>query len=220
MSDYINSASAVRVYCALQSGQQFTLSELAEAAHVARRSLDNMASTFFACGLMHICGWKRPVESQYQLVAIYRAGPGRNKPRPKRRKSVGLVRERMSAHRIVKALAAGQMTHHDIAEAAGIAPEYCRHMLLWMVKADMVHVCDWMKRNQYGQLSPVYAAGKGVNKSKPAGAGNAERLRARRQRLVSQFGVEIARRIDRTRAEGGPDQIVIDGQTVYRRRAA
>lgn len=216
---YTHSHSAIRVYNALQSGREFTLSELAEAAHIARRSLDNMAATFFHCGLMHISGWKRPVESQYQLVAIYIAGPGKNKPRPKRGINAGQVWVETSnaARLLVEHLGHGNKTHHECASELGFAPEYARKLLRTLTEHNRVHVVAWRK-NTAGQRSAVYAPGKGVNVPRPPKQKQADISRARRTRLANEYGVEIARRICRTRSKGGPDSIVIDGKTVYRRR--
>lgn len=218
MADYTHSQSAIRVYRALQTGD-YTLAELADKAFVGRRSLDNMTAVFFHTGLCHICGWKRPFESQYQLVAIYRKGPGRNKPRPKRGIHAGKVWVETStaAHRIVDLLATGNKTHIECADELGYAPEYARKMLRRLTVHNRVHVVEWPK-DAAGQRTPVYAPGEGANVPRPPKQKPADISRAHRQKLVNDYGVEIARRIGRTRSKGGPDQVVIDGKTVYRRR--
>lgn len=219
MADYTHSQSAIRVYRALQTGD-YTLAELAAKSFVGRRSLDNMTAVFFQAGLCHICGWKRPFESQYQLVAIYRKGPGRNKPRPVRGINTDAqvwVETSTAAHKIVDCLYTGNKTHIECADELGYAPEYARKLLRTLTEHNRVHVVDWRK-NTAGQRTPVYAPGDGVNMPRPPRQKQADISRAHRKKLVNDYGVEIARRIGRTRSKGGPDQIVIDGKTVYRRR--
>lgn len=217
--DYTHSQSAIRVYRALQTGD-YTLAELADKAFVGRRSLDNMTAVFFACGLAHICGWKRPVESNFQLCAIYRAGPGVNKPRPKRginTASQVWVETSNAARVIVEHLSNGNKTHIECADELGYAQEYARKLLRTLTEHNRVHVVEWRK-NTAGQRSPVYAPGEGLNVPRPPKQKQSDISRAHRQRLVAEYGLEIARRIGRTRSKGGPDQIIIDGKTVYRRR--
>lgn len=214
---YEQSPSAIRVWRALQNGK-YTLDELAKKASVSRRSLDNMMPTFYEAGLAHRCGWIRPSESNFHLVAVYKFGPGRNKPKPKRgiHAAAVWVDTSTAARLMVECLSTGK-THREAAAECGYATEYARKVLRVLNEQNRVHVVGW-RMNGGGQKSPVYLAGEGENVPMPPKQSMAEASQRRRQRLRAEYGIDLAKRIDRTRKQGGPDSIVVDGKTVYRRR--
>lgn len=86
----------------------------------------------------------------------------------------------------------------------------------------LIHVAAWRPVTVGGGWpAKVWAFGYGEDAPRPpardAKAIRRESWHRRRAHLAEQYGDEVARKIYRSRNNGGADRIVIDGRTVYER---
>ena len=114
----------------------------------------------------------------------------------------------------------GRFDSRELYTQAACYPENARKSIRKMRRAGMIHVAEW-RRDHRGVMVAVYQWGAGQDARKPPVLSKRVRDRrcARRFRagLVDKFGLEVARKIYKSRNSGGADCVVIDGITVYRR---
>lgn len=219
VSTYSNSRSAIRVYRVLKEHGQISGVDLDRLAFIARRSRDGMMKVFKDCGLVHIAGWERTDKSKYRYSVIYGFGPGEDAPRNKSGVLNPSCLPSVLAHKAIDLMSkGGTWTVEEVAKALNSSIGHASKTLrkLSRGKDKLCFVDKWLPSK--GAYIPAYRAGTERNVPRPGGKDAATKNRERRRHLKEEFGPEIARRINATRAEGGAETIVIDGRVRYKRR--
>ena len=109
-------------------------------------------------------------------------------------------------------------TTKEIAAIAFTGYQHVGHVLRKMRDIGLCHVYEHKPRdNSGGTRIIVWKFGYGEDAKKEV-IRDANKARRRRMRkLIEQHGKTIANKIIRSRAKGGPDRIVIDGQVIHQR---
>lgn len=193
--------------------------ELAEAAFSTYRNIESYIHVLKSVGIARVVKWEKRVGQGAQYVARYGWGGGkRNAPRKKKKKGYKFDAEYSENALLILARleAIGPQTATGISKFMESGHEYARMCLRQMHKQGMVHISDW---DRDGAHPPkiVYAAGPGNDVKKPPVLTRLQSSRRRKRRLTEQFGPERAKSIMTSRADGGPDRIVIDGLVAYER---
>ena len=112
----------------------------------------------------------------------------------------------------------GRGSNEEISAKAFCGVKHTRKVLMDLRECGLVHIADYRKRDGVGGTRiHIWQFGPGEEHEKVVVKDHIQIRRKRRRRLVSEYGVEIARRIIASRSKGGADRIVVDGKTVYQR---
>lgn len=217
--DGTKSLLLVRITRLFHAGFTGTKWDLAKAAFSTPKNIESYIHSLKSTGIARVVAWEKRVGPGAQHVAVYGWGGG-EPDAPKTLKPTGLkfdARQSENALLILDRLdSAGPQTIADMADFMGCGHEYARMCLRQMHRQGMVHIHGW---NRVGAHPPrtVYAAGAGADAKKPPVLTRLQSTRRRKRRLTEQFGEDRAKSIMTSRADGGPDRIVIDGRVVYER---
>jgi len=214
-----------RVMRALHAGFTGGVRELAIEVHSTHRTLEKVMHLLHIYGLARIVAWRFQV-GPGGAIAQWSFGPGRHA-----KKSAGIgkngpviVERSRVAVRVIEYLKANDLSSQrqislEIKSAYNAMPPLMRAL-----RAEgMAHIAGWGRSTHEGKPHspiPLYRAGKGIDMPRPAPISSTQASADRREALAKKYGKDAARRIIASRSNGGPDAIVIDGQTVWRRRPA
>ena len=98
---------------------------------------------------------------------------------------------RQRADKILQALAQPR-TRHELTGLVHASLPTVQIYLSALLAAKAIHITDW-RRNSPGSPTPVYLAGRGVNKARPKVKSPAERARSYRQRNPERVIADIER---------------------------
>lgn len=217
--DGTKSLLLVRLTKLFHAGFHGTKWELAKASFSTPKNIDSYIRFLKDVGIASVVAWEKRVGHGAQHVAIYGWGGGESDA-PKELKPTGQkfdAKQSENALLILDRLdSAGPQTIADMADWMGCGYEYARMCLRQMQKQGMVHIARW---DRAGAHPPriVYGAGAGEDAKKPPVLTRLQSSRRRKRRLVDQYGEARAKSIMTSRADGGPDRIVIDGLVAYER---
>ena len=113
----------------------------------------------------------------------------------------------------------------SIAAQAFCAIHTAHHAITDLRAMGLIHIRSWRRTvgGNGGHPAALWAFGYGKDKPKPKAFTMPEcRIRhyhKRKNEIIDKHGLAVWRRVNRSRLEGGADKIVIDGQTVFQRKA-
>ena len=117
--------------------------------------------------------------------------------------------------------ALGKASNQQISELALSGREYVRRVCVDLHECGLIHIAEYRRRsNRGGTRIVVWKFGPGRDAVKDVKRNHTEARRRRENTLTEKFGIEITRRILKSRANGGPDQIVSDGRVIWKRGKA
>lgn len=217
--DGTKSLLMVRLAKLFHAGFTGTKWELAEAVFTTHKNIESYIHHLKSTGLARVVAWEKRIGAGAQYIARYGWGGGEvDAPKPLKPKGMKFdAWQSENALLILDRLqAAGPQTTSDVAAYMGCGHEYARMCLRQMHKQGMAHIARW---DRVGAHPPkiVYGAGAGDDARKPAVLTRLQSTRRRKRRLTEQFGEDRAKSIMTSRADGGPDRIVIDGRVAYER---
>lgn len=217
--DGTKSVMMVRLVRLFHAGFVGTKWELAVSAFTTPKNIESYIHHLKATGLARVVDWEKRVGPGAQYVARYGWGGGEaDAPKPLKPRAMKFdARQSENALLILNRLsAAGPQSTAQVAEYMGCGHEYARMCLRQMYRQGMAHIARW---DRVGAHPPriVYGAGAGEDARKPAVLTRQQSSRRRKRRLIDQFGELRAKSIMTSRADGGPDRIVIDGRVAYER---
>ncbi|WP_263771059.1 hypothetical protein [Propionivibrio soli] len=174
-----------RILAVLEEKGPLSAREIAQHAFIAVTTLSGgrYLKTMREAKQIHIAGWRKT--SNGFSTALYRAGVGRDLPKPKfeqvDRDSVGMAKIVAALKRL------GPMTYRQIALATGLSRNTIKNARYMeaLLAQKRVHIVDW-HRNTSGPMAAVYADGRGRNADRPAPLTRAEinlRRRTRRRAM-------------------------------------
>lgn len=116
----------------------------------------------------------------------------------------------------------GPMEVKQLAQVACLSIKRTRECITDLHGCGLIHVYGWRPVTVCGgHPAKVWAFGFGKDKPQPPAKDVIEiRLACHHKRKsswIEKYGIEIWRRVSRSRAKGGSDKIVIDGRCIYRR---
>lgn len=116
----------------------------------------------------------------------------------------------------------GPMEVKQLAKAACLSIKRVRECITDLHECGLIHVAGWRPVTVCGgHPAKVWAFGHKADAPKPPAKDVIEiRLAGyhrRKQEWINQFGLDVWRRVSKSRAKGGPDRIVIDGRCIYQR---
>lgn len=157
------------------------------------------------------------------VANLWAAGPGADtayQPKPRDPAHTGDWATREGAGRVLARLTCGPCSAKVLADECFVSLRATRRHLYDLHAAGRIHLADWLRSTGVGgHYTKVWALGPGPDAPRPKARTKSENFRAWVDRKVEKYGPKIAKRIIRSRRNGGADTIVVDGRTVYRRGA-
>lgn len=194
-----------------------TKHDLADRVFSTYRNIESYIWVLKDLGLVRIVDWRIRKGVGAQKMAVYGFGGGPDAPMPRKKAGVVFdVEYSEVADETLKLLADKPMTAKELSLLTGVGREGARHRLSVMHKAGVIHISGW-RRDGAHPPAKIFSAGKGRDAPKPTKVDNMTAIRNRQRKLTERYGEDNARKIMTSRADGGPDRIVIDGKVVYAR---
>lgn len=217
--DGTKSLLLVRITRLFHGGFTGTKWDIAKAAFSTPKNIESYIHSLKSTGIARVVAWEKRVGPGAQHVAIYGWGGGEaDADKPLKPKGLKFDAKQSVNVRLILARleTVGPQSTAQVAEYMGCGHEYARMCLRQMYRQGMAHIARW---DRAGAHPPriVYAAGAGEDARKPPVLTRLQSSRRRKRRLVDQYGEARAKSIMTSRADGGPDRIVIDGLVAYER---
>lgn len=214
--DFSKSGQVIRVYKTLRESEGLTAHEIETKCFVSRRQVSRCTAMLKEVGLCHISKFIRNDLGKQGYVAIYAYGYGVDAVRPTRNERSTDVSQSPRAFQIVEQIEKlGELSLPDV---EGIPRGYAAELLTWLKEEKVIHVDRWELHGCTWRQ--IYVLGPGTNAKRPKALSHAVRSRRRKRKIRELYGPEIAKKIIRSRRDGGADRVVINGITVYERRKA
>lgn len=219
------SAVLQRVVRELHAGFSGPVIDLAARIHASDRTVEGYLHFLHKLGMARIGSWKFQVGAG-GAIALWKFGPGRHA-----RKSAGIGRNgpifvdrSRAALDVLEYIKRKDLAQQkEIAERTGYAYAAMPQIIAALKKDGLVRIAGWSRKSAHGMPHspiPMYRAESGADAPKPKPIPRGQMNQYRKRTLTERFGAENAQRIMTSRSDGGPDAIVIDGVTVWRRRPA
>lgn len=111
----------------------------------------------------------------------------------------------------------------ELADIGAMREWHAARILRYLHECGLIHVAGWRNVTVGGGYpAKLWAFGNADDVTRPKAENKTDVKRRswhkRKKEWIEQYGKEVYQRIRTSSARGGPDQIVIDGKIIYRRR--
>jgi hypothetical protein len=115
----------------------------------------------------------------------------------------------------------------ELSQAAHISRDWAGQIVRRLKREGCVYVAAWRRYagpqidgHHGGGDTPLYRIGDAPDAPRPPRTPAADACHRYRARLKETYGTAIATKRIKSRRQGGADRLVVDGQTIYQRRAS
>jgi hypothetical protein len=221
---YTDSPSGRVIVAALEAHAPASIETLVRLTGYQKRTVRDMVLKLHSDGRVHVAEYRHEWQYAPAPAKLWAPGPGTDaervsRPRARSRHANWVTSD--AAGRILERLTCGDCSIKTLTVDACVSDGNARTLIGQMIAARVVHLSAWRTAAGLGgNHTQVYRLGPGREAKRPAARAKKVLYQEWRQRKIEKYGREAAGAMLRSRSYGGAERIVIDGRTVYQRKAA